>query len=118
MSEYQKKRLKLTDQEIEQRKVMLEEEEAKKETCDRQIKNYEDPGFLKMQKLQTELQLLQMKQQAKSIPQLEEDFKNEKYKENIKNSINSVKQQLKNAEQNIKTLRYNINTGFAYDPNK
>jgi hypothetical protein len=110
LKKQEKKRLQLSPEEIKRKEVMLKEEESKKESAENQLKELEDEDFLKIQKLKTELQLLEVKRQSKIIPKLEEDFKEAKYYKPIKNAINKVKEQILTADSNIKVLRRQINT--------
>lgn len=111
------KRMQLTPEQIEERKVMLFEEENNKEGIRRQIENLEDELGQEIEAKDKELQILKIEQQLKLLPkildQLKEDYKNKKYKEMNKAKLNKLKGMLKISEGNIKVYRKQINTGLV-----
>lgn len=109
----EKKRLKLSKEEIESKKVMLFEEESKLENLEAQIISQEDSIENELPLKQLEIQIAQIKSQIKMLPYLEKQLSEKRPLQAARNNLKRMKSQLDTAKHNIKVLRKQINTGYA-----
>ena len=113
LSKEERKRIQLKPEELEGKKVMLFEEETKKQAGEIQIITLEDQIKNKSPLKQLQMQIDAINLNTKLLPFLKEQLKEEQPIAQAQNALKQIKNQIKMHENNIKVLRRQILTKHA-----